>query len=101
MFLPEPCSTLPVAYRRQGIAIGDVGIITASGSFDFLFNICLPTDHPINQQGLPEGFSSLSPPLQPREIIKSIAFGPDSYLASASVDKSRRENDSSYVYRLF
>ena len=97
LWLPEPSSTLPNVYRRQGITVGDVGIITASGGFDFMFNVCLPADHPINQQGLPEGFSPLSPQLQPSDIRKHTEFNPNSHLASASVEKSHRESDFSYV----
>jgi len=101
LWLPEPSSTLPNVYRRQGISIGDVGIITNSGGFDFMFNICLPADHPINQDGLPEGFSPLFPPLCPSDIYKHMDFKPNSYLASASVSvQSSREIDSSYVYLL-
>jgi hypothetical protein len=100
IWLPEPSSTLPNVYRRQGISIGDVGIITNSGGFDFMFNICLSADHPINQQGLPEGFSPLFPPLCPSDIDKHMEFRPNSYLASASVERSSREIDSSYVYLL-
>ncbi|KAF9536616.1 hypothetical protein CPC08DRAFT_591882, partial [Agrocybe pediades] len=33
----------------QGISIGDVGTLTPSGSFSFLFNICLPHDDPVNR----------------------------------------------------
>ncbi|KAJ7620021.1 hypothetical protein DFH06DRAFT_1234904 [Mycena polygramma] len=41
--LARPLSTtFPVAYLRRGISIGD------DGMFDFLFNIYLPADHPIN-----------------------------------------------------
>jgi len=100
MWVTEPSTTLPNAYRRRGIAVGDVGILTAFGAFDFMFNICLPADHPINQQGLPEGFSPISPQLQSSDIQGHMEFQPDSYLATASVEKSRRENGSSYGYPL-
>ncbi|KIM38586.1 hypothetical protein M413DRAFT_75933, partial [Hebeloma cylindrosporum] len=95
MWLTEPSSTLPDVYRRQGIAISDVGRITDSGGFDFIFNICHSVDHPINQGGVPEGFSPILPQLQPCDIHKHTVFHLNSYLASASVEKSHRENDSS------
>ena len=98
---PEPSRTLPDAYRRQGVTIGDVGIITKFGYFDFLFNIRLPADHPINQHGNPKGFSPLSPPLQPRDIYTRTEFNQNSYLASEFVEKSCGENDSLYAYPLF
>lgn len=96
MRLPEPSVTLPREYQRRGIAIGDVGILTEFGGFDFMFNICLPADDPIHRQGLPEGFSPLFPPLSPSDIYRHKEFKSNSYLASASVKSSRRENDSSY-----
>jgi len=100
MWLPGPSSTLPSTYRRRGITVGDVGIFTASGGFDFFFNISLPANHPINQQGLPEGFSPL-PQLQPSDIHRRVQFSPNSYLLSASVERSHEENDSSYDYFIF
>ncbi|KDR67719.1 hypothetical protein GALMADRAFT_26936, partial [Galerina marginata CBS 339.88] len=48
LWIPEPNKRLPISYQRRGIDIGDVGIITANGGFDFLFNICLPYNHPMN-----------------------------------------------------
>ncbi|KAF8624198.1 hypothetical protein AX17_007187 [Amanita inopinata Kibby_2008] len=44
---------------KKGVRIGDVGRATPDGAFDFLFNICLPRDHPINPHVLPEGFETL------------------------------------------
>jgi hypothetical protein len=38
--MPTPSRALPAVYRKKGIRIGDVGRITANGSFDFLFNVC-------------------------------------------------------------
>jgi hypothetical protein len=46
LWIPEP--TIPIAYQVEGVRIGDVGNIAYDGSFNFLFNICLPRDHPIN-----------------------------------------------------
>ena len=62
-----------------------------------MFNICLPADHPINQQGIPEGFSPIFPQLQSSDINRHMAFPPDSYLGTTSVEKSHGQNDSSYV----
>ena len=94
---PEPNRTLPDAYRRRGITIGDVGILTPFGGFDFMFNICLPADHPINQQGLPEGFSPLFPPLQPSDVDIRTEFNHNTYLTSKLNKKSCNSDDSSYV----
>jgi len=92
---PGPSSTLPDAYRRRGVAVGDVGILMASGRFDFFFNIYLPADHKINQQGVPAGFSPL-PKLQPSDIYRHPEFGPNSFFVSTSVEGFYGENDSSY-----
>jgi hypothetical protein len=62
-----------------------------------LFNVCLPAYHPVNQEGLPEGFSPISPELRPSDIHRDAEFNPNSHLASASVEKSHTENDISYV----
>jgi hypothetical protein len=53
LWFPEP-SNYPPEYQKTGIGIGDVGHITFDGHFDFLFNICLPSDHPVNYQAPPE-----------------------------------------------
>ncbi|KAJ3873205.1 hypothetical protein F5051DRAFT_360565 [Lentinula edodes] len=49
-------SRLPESYKREGIHIGDVGILTESGGFDYLFNICQGPDHELNLGRVPEDF---------------------------------------------
>jgi hypothetical protein len=60
LWTPEPNERLPDAKRDKGIMIGDVGIIKADGSFDFLFNICLPSSDPINHGRVPHGFENVA-----------------------------------------
>ena len=87
---------LPIPYRAQGVRVGDVGIFTENGGFDFLFNICVPIDDPINPRSLPENFIPISPPVDPTDIRKFAEFSPGSYLASSSVAESQTA-ESSYV----
>ncbi|KAF8997780.1 hypothetical protein BDQ17DRAFT_1411343 [Cyathus striatus] len=74
LWFPEPDSSRSVEYRRKGVSVGDVGVITSDGGFDFLFNIWLEAQDPINPDDLPEDFDSLPRPAQ--RIIPRAAFGP-------------------------
>ncbi|KAF9475877.1 hypothetical protein BDN70DRAFT_205166 [Pholiota conissans] len=85
LWIPEPNKRLPLPYRCAGVNVGDVGIITPSGAFSFLFNICLPSEHPINPDELPEGFVPIL--MKPTDISEFSVFKPKSHLASAFIDK--------------
>lgn len=78
----------PIQYRRSGIAIGDVGLISSFGAFNFLFNVCLPADNPINKSAieLPKGFIPLQP-TDPTQIYKHSEFVPDGCLVNKSSTK--------------
>jgi len=92
LFIPQPNRRLSIAYQRTGVRIGDVGLITPYGGFSFLFNICVPRDHPINPSDLPDDFSPLQPALADVDIVEFSQFNPGSYLASASIEN--KECDS-------
>ncbi|GAV99971.1 Pkinase-domain-containing partial [Lentinula edodes] len=59
LWLPKPHQGLPEEYRRVGVRIGDVGILNELGGFDYLFNACLPADHPVNIGRVPPDFRHL------------------------------------------
>jgi hypothetical protein len=52
LWYPEPANN-PRGYEREGVRIGDIGIITFRGGFRCIFNICLPADDPINRRAPP------------------------------------------------
>lgn len=59
LWTPEPNIELPESYRREGLRIGDVGVVVPEeGSFDVFFNITLPREHPLHA---PDGVPITSP----------------------------------------
>jgi len=99
LWIPEPNKRSPLAYRQEGITIGDVGIITPAGAFIFLFNICVPSDNPINPRLLPEGFSPIDIPVEFLDIAEFNKFTPGCSLKSACIKNSESESDARLVAR--
>ena len=89
LWIPDPDQNLHLDCRRTGVRIGDVGIITDSGAFFFLFNICLPHNDPVNPRMLPEHFAPISPPIEVSDIGKFRVFKNGSHVASSSVKISQ------------
>ena len=101
LWIPQPDMQLPIPYRAKGVCIGDVGLVTALGGFDFLFNICRARDDPINPQTLPDNFVPVDPPLDPTDVGRFREFSSGSYLASSSIAGSRTSGQTPCVYFLF
>ncbi|KAF9540469.1 hypothetical protein CPC08DRAFT_717309 [Agrocybe pediades] len=90
LWIPEPNNALHIAYQRKGVSFGDVGLLSPSGSFDFFFNICYPSDDPINSGGVPEDFKPFKP--SPYVTFRRVQeFKTASYVASESIMISRKE----------
>jgi hypothetical protein len=70
LWIPQSNMVLPIPYRSRGARVGDVGILTEDGGFDFLFNICVPRDDPINPAELPDNYAPISPSINPIDIRK-------------------------------
>ncbi|PBK66329.1 hypothetical protein ARMSODRAFT_890651 [Armillaria solidipes] len=62
LWIPEPDYSLPDAYRDKGVSVGDLGILTEDGGFDFLFNVCVEADDLANQGHVPPQFEPLRIP---------------------------------------
>ncbi|KIK52193.1 hypothetical protein GYMLUDRAFT_64393 [Collybiopsis luxurians FD-317 M1] len=57
---PRPVGwQIPDAYRASGVSIGDIGIMNEFGEFDYLFNIGLPANDPVNLRRVPSDFIPL------------------------------------------
>jgi hypothetical protein len=84
LYMPSPSKSLPMAYRKKGIRVGDVGVITPNGAFNFLFNTCRQCEEPdgaINPVSLPEGFELLD-----ADIDVYDKYNPITHLLSSHVD---------------
>ena len=70
LWTPEPNMNLPESYVREGLKIGDVGVVVpADGSFDVFFNVCLPSTHSLHREtGVPDNFTPIL--LSGRDIAK-------------------------------
>ncbi|KAF9031197.1 hypothetical protein BDZ89DRAFT_1064046 [Hymenopellis radicata] len=64
-FLPEPASSSPLSFSRNGLSIGDVVILTEEGSYNFLFNVHARADHELNFGNVPTDFEPLRIPCGP------------------------------------
>jgi hypothetical protein len=92
MWAPQPLLNLPDAYKAQGVAIGDVGLITASGAFDYLFNICQPANASVNGERMtPRNFEHVE--LMPRDTADENFRPAGSVITSTSIE-SRTFNAS-------
>ncbi|KAF8126413.1 hypothetical protein K438DRAFT_1520690, partial [Mycena galopus ATCC 62051] len=92
LYIPEPPGNLPAQYRRKGVTIGDIGTVTAEGVFDFLFNIYLLADDPINED-IPEDFVAL-PPYREKDVIYR-HIDPGNYV---SCSMRRPETGGNFVF---
>jgi hypothetical protein len=62
LWTPDPADNLE-QHKKQGISIGDLGILTDDGGFRYLFNIHAEADAPINlEKGTPQFFTPLPMP---------------------------------------
>ena len=72
-------------YRKKGVSIGDVGRITADGSFDFLFNIDSSRARLVNPSTLPRDFETI-PSIG---VISNDYFQPGEHLLSDHVKQTK------------
>jgi hypothetical protein len=94
LWFPEPSNYLP-EYQRKGIGVGDLGYITFDGHFDFLFNICLPSDHPINYQAPPE-FQPLEFNEESDVTTTPQIYTPGQFIASESIQMKSFKSDAEF-----
>ena len=89
LWTPEPSHQL-LTYRRDGLRIGDVGVvIPEDGCFDVFFNICLPADHIFHRAtGVPDNFEPIElDDIDIRTVVN--AENPGRIVANSSVKTVR------------
>ncbi|KAJ7936421.1 hypothetical protein B0H13DRAFT_1469114, partial [Mycena leptocephala] len=89
LFQPQPYDDLPEDSKRTGIRIGDVGVVTAPGSFDSIFNILHDAgDQIVNRFGVPEHFVRLE--VDDRDVAwHELRHPPGSDISNTTINKTR------------
>ncbi|KAF9267695.1 hypothetical protein L218DRAFT_893714 [Marasmius fiardii PR-910] len=87
LWVPEPNEDLPAEYHEIGVQMGDVGVLTDDGGFDFVFNACRSSSDPINQGGVPDGFQPLTIGRTFSTHTHSHFFPPDHLVLSAGAKR--------------
>ena len=86
LWTPEPNIELPESYQREGLKIGDVGVVVPEdGSFDVFFNITLPREHPLHApDGVPDNFTQVNLRREDYRVVPD-AECPGRVISSSSV----------------
>ncbi|KAJ3774189.1 hypothetical protein FB446DRAFT_771237 [Lentinula raphanica] len=81
LWKPKARSTQhPELYKRNGVHIGDVGLLSQFGGFDYLFNVCHGADHELNLGRVPKDFRPVSG-FDANDVVES-TYRPGDYVAS-------------------
>ncbi|KAJ7722323.1 hypothetical protein B0H16DRAFT_1263523, partial [Mycena metata] len=98
LFNPQPSDDLRGIARTGGVQIGDIGVLTPDGSFDPLFNITFPSDHPANSRfGVPQDFVPVM--LAERDIVIREQYDRlGSIISNVSIAKQRLDMLTSLIF---
>ena len=81
LYRPEPGKSFPAKIRKQGVRVGDVGLVTRDGSFNPLFNVC---SHSVNPLRLPDNFETIDTV----RILARELFPPDTHLFAGGMTQT-------------
>jgi hypothetical protein len=95
LFHPQPSDDLPEESKEAGVRIGDVGVVTARGSFDPIFNILHEAgDRVVNRFGVPSHFVKLD--LGDHAIERyALLHAPGSDISNTTINKKRVDVEAS------
>jgi hypothetical protein len=85
LWYPDLDENLPATYLEHGVSIGDVGIITEGGQFDFIFNVHGDCARHVSQAWAPQDTFSNSNVRRPGTVIKRGAVTKMNYRVDASI----------------
>jgi hypothetical protein len=89
LWVPEPDENLPEAYRNRGVSIGDLGYISESGGFEYLFNVLESAEDEVNVDRTPDDFTPLALNKRTDIATRSQMYKPNTDISSVQMKKTR------------